>query len=147
MELYEQCQLHNNQATAPSRSLCPTPTLHTPALFSELSASPVHITGLEAMKRPRGGSPADGAGQCLPEEVDAFTDPWPGKGRKACLQYVSGQTGHYPLGRAPETLEPSSDTFLQIGPSRELRPDSSPETVPVCLEVCGDPQPGAWRLP
>lgn len=67
------------------------------------------------------------------------TDLCPGKGRKACLQYVSGQTGHYPLGRDPETLEPSSDTFLANSPSRELRPDSSPKTVPVCLKGCGDP--------
>ena len=67
------------------------------------------------------------------------TDLCPGKGRKACLQYVSGQTGHYPLGRDPETLEPSSDTFLANSPSRELRPDSSPKTVPVGLKGCGDP--------
>ena len=56
----------------PSRPPCPAPTLHTPALFSDLSASPVPNAGLEAMKRPRGSTLADGAGQCLPEAVDAF---------------------------------------------------------------------------
>ena len=44
------------------------------------------------------------------------TDPCPGKAEKACLQYVSGQTRHYPLGRDPETLEPSANTLLANRP-------------------------------
>ena len=50
-------------------------------------------------------------------------------------------------GGPQKPWSPPLTHFWQIGPSHELRPDSTPKTVPVCLEVCGDPQPGAWRLP
>lgn len=110
VELYEQCQLHNNQATAsllPSLP-CPPPCSHHCSQTSAHHPSPAR--GLEAMKRPRGSTLADRGRQCLPEEFGHSTGPCPGKGRKACLSaVVSGQTGHYPLGRDPETRRPSSD--------------------------------------
>lgn len=52
IELYDQCQLHNNHSTASLSAPCPAHTLHTPASFSGLSTSPITKMALKKAKRP-----------------------------------------------------------------------------------------------
>lgn len=139
IELYEQCQLHNNQATA---SLSPSlPRPHT--AHACIVLRPQSITrpqrgpgGQEKAKRQHTGRRSRavplGGSRCIP-----LTRALEKAGRPVCSMFQDRlDITHRGGTQKPWSLPPTR--FWLIGPSRELRPDSSPETVPVCLEGCGE---------
>lgn len=148
IELYEQCQLHNNQATA---SLLPSLPYPHPA-HACIILRPQRVTrpqrgpgGHGKAKRQHAGRRSravpPGGGRCIP------LTRAPEKPRRPVCSMFQGRLGITHWGGTQKPWSPPPTHFWQIGPSGELRPDSSPETIPVCLEGCGDPQSSAWRFP